>query len=139
MDIYQVKTELAACMSGVLDLDGRALTTFNHAPNAIDPPAWWIGKYDIGPYMTHGTRFEVVFRCYLAVSAGSDEDGQKIVDKLLSQGAGTLFAAIETARGHKLNGACADLKIADRIRMGIVKSGATDYYGAEIPIWVVGS
>jgi len=144
MDIYTVQTALADMAANVVDSDARKLHVYEYVPNSVQTPAWYVAEYTVDPYMTMGQRFGVVFTCRLLVSAATDKAGQRHLAGLLSQtGSGSIFAAVEAARGAPgslaLGGACDDLAVIPPARVRMFRIADTDYYGAEINIKTIGS
>jgi hypothetical protein len=142
MNIYQVKTELAAAVRAA---EIPYLDTYAFAPSKPSVPCFYVGEVSIDPNNTFGAGCDVAeVTCRVLVSSAEDADGQKLLDQYLSRtGDHSVRAALLEARGEPgvaaLNGAADDLKIVriDGYRM-LTDPGNDTYYGADITVQVIG-
>lgn len=136
MNVLSIKRGIADAASAV---DG--LQTYPFCPNAVEPPCFYTGEAEIRYHETYGGDAEVTVMGYLLTSTAEDEDGQALLDTYLSVGtASSVVDAIEGTPGspQTLGGACDDLVIMQATGYRTYQVGEKTFYGAKLPIRVIG-
>jgi hypothetical protein len=137
MNVLSIKRELAAAAAAV---DG--LQTYAFCPAAVEVPCFYTGETEIRYHETYGGDATVTVMGYLLTSTAEDESGQALLDTYLSVGnAGSVVDAIEGTpdTGPQTHGgACDDLVIMQATGYRTDQVGEKSYYGAKLPIQVIG-
>lgn len=143
MQISQVRRELA---EAVKSANIPRLACYGYIPSAPTVPAFVVGAVQIEPNNTFGGCDTAEITCTVVTSLADDQDGQALLDDLLSRdGATSIRQALLAARGepgeYALNGAADDLSIVriDGYRQITWSDDASTYYGADITVRVLGS
>lgn len=128
---------------GIADAAGTVagLQTYAWCPAAIEPPAFYCGEVEIRYHETYGGDAELTVMGYLLTSTAEDEGGQALLDGYLSVGTATsVVDAIEGTPGNAqtLGGACDDLVIMQATGYRMYQVGEKNFYGAKLPIRVIG-
>jgi hypothetical protein len=132
MRVSSVKRAIAESASAV-----PGLNTYRFAPPKAQVPCLYVGEVDVDYDQTFGGDAELVVTCYVLTSMSDSEAGQELLDDLLSpDGSLSVKKAIEA--DPALGGACDDLHIATARGYRMYKVGENDYYGAKLPVRVIG-
>lgn len=138
-----VKTALRDAVSTALD--GLGVQCYAYAPNEPHPPAFFPAECVIVPQTTMLGSAQLDLTCRVIASASEDQDGQLLLDEMLSMsGSYSIWTALEAARGEPgeaaLGGACDDVFLSriDAYRL-IAGPNETTWYGANLTIRVLGS
>lgn len=138
-----VKASLRDAVSATLA--GLGVQAYSYAPNDPHPPAFFPAEVSITPQSTMVGSALVDLTCRVIASASEDQDGQLLLDKMLSMsGDYSIWAALEAARGAPgelaLNGACDDVYLSkiDAYRL-ITGPNETSWYGANLTLRILGS
>lgn len=135
--------KVSSVKKGIADAAGAVdgLNTYSFAPSAVEVPCLYAGEVDISYHESYGGDAEMVVTCYLLTSAAEDEDGQRLLDDYLSVGTpSSVVDAIEGTPGNPqtLGGACDDVVIMQATGYRMYQVGDDSYYGAKLPVRVIG-
>ncbi|GAA2681725.1 hypothetical protein [Actinoplanes palleronii] len=151
MDISVIKKALAAAVRAAdINIPGAGrIEAYHHSPASPNVPAFTCGQVVIDPMGTFGQGgpgMETLdITCSVLTSTAEDDDGQQLLDKLISKdGSYSIRAALLAARGEPgelaLGGAADDVWVTriDGYRMLAYGGEDQNYYGADITVRVIG-
>lgn len=134
MDITAIRNGLASAVEGVSGIE----QSFPRMPDEINPSTFVVAEYDLSRHLTFGSTGGlklVPFNCLLLTSRGDTDTGRKALDDFLSDGANSVFAAIEA--DLTLDGACKQLVADGASGVGrLYEIAGVSYLGAEITVRV---
>lgn len=132
MDIAAVRKAIATNAATVVGLNVKEFL-----PDSMAPPIFYAGEVDVTYDRTFGQYDEALVTCRVLASRADDKAGQASLDAFLGRGVKSIKKAIESDR--TLGGAALDLHVrrVQGYRRYVV--GDTDYYGAEIIVYVMGA
>jgi hypothetical protein len=152
MEISAVKAALAAAVdAAAIDIPGAGkLQAYPNSPDDPNVPAFTCGQVVIDPNGTFGQNkgagMETIdVTCTVLVGIGESDDGQQLLDKLISKdGAYSVRVALAAARGEPgemaLDGEADDCWVTRVDGYRRLSYGGEDknYYGADITVRVIG-
>jgi hypothetical protein len=136
VNVRSIKKGIADAAAAV-----EGLNTYAFSPNAVEVPCLHPGEVEISYHETYGGDVELTVMVYLLTSSADDESGQALLDEFLSVGnSRSVIDAIEGTPGHPqtLGGICDDLYIGQATGYQMYGVGEKRYYGAKIPVRVIG-
>lgn len=137
MDIEAVREGMAA-VARTVEVPGASLTASPWIPESIHAPMFFVGEMDIDFDRAMGRGLDsLLASCRLLVARTDSRSAQRQLDALISGGPGGIKAAFDA--DPTLGGACdfAHLRRIEAHRY--FQFGKTDYLGAQIDIYVIGS
>jgi hypothetical protein len=136
VNIRSIKQGIAANAAQI-----PGLNTYAFTPAAVEVPCFHLAEVDVQYHETYGGDAEIVVTGYVLTSTADDDAGQALLDEYRSVGnERSLIDAIEGTPGNPqtLGGACDDLVIMQASGYRMYQVGDKNYYGAKMPIRVIG-
>lgn len=137
--------DLARALAALADAVAAALpgvTTYDYVPDSVTVPAWYCGEVAVDYDGTFGGDPTVTVTCRLLVGRGVDGSGQRDLSAYLGTGPGSVWAALQSARGAPgvaaLGGAVDDLAVPRMTGHRLYTLGPDVYLGAEWPVQLIG-
>lgn len=132
---------LAALAAAGATLPG--VTAYDHVPESVEVPAWYPGEIEVSYGADFGQSATVTVTCRLLVGRSIDGAGQADLAAYMGTGPGSVYAALQAARGaageYALSGACDDLGVRRMAGHRLYTLGGPDsYLGAEWTVELIG-
>ncbi|MFG2070988.1 hypothetical protein ACGFKZ_29425 [Micromonospora tulbaghiae] len=138
LDLPRVLAELAAAAAAGCP----GLTTYDYVPDSVAAPAFYPGEVTARYSQTFGGLVAITVTCRVLMDRGADGSGQRALSTLMGTGPGSIWAALNAARGapgeYALNGAADDLHVPQVAGHRLYTLGPETYVGAEWPVEVIG-
>ncbi|WP_320069756.1 hypothetical protein [Micromonospora sp. RTGN7] len=138
LDIPRVLDALCDAVAAAVD----GVTTYAYVPDSVTAPAFYTGEVGARYDQTFGGLVALTVTCRVLMDRGVDGSGQRALSALMGTGPGSVWAALNAARGapgeYALGGAADDLRVSQVAGHRLYTLGPETYVGAEWPVEVIG-